>query len=182
VRLIDNTGGTVDSVRYSPDWHNPFFSDTRGISLERINPNMESNDKRNWSSSTNRIYGGTPAKKNSVFASSLNGNATTSVDVNPNPFSPDSDGRDDFCVIRYTLNSNTNRIRMRIYDVLGRLVRTLANSEPSGSSGEIVWDGLGENRESLRIGIYIILLEALDANSTSTQTLKKTVVLARRLN
>jgi len=45
----------------------------------------------------------------------------------------------------------------------------------------VVWDGFGENREKLRIGIYIILLESLDANRAVIETLKKTVVLARPL-
>lgn len=103
------------------------------------------------------------------------------LEVRPNPFSPDGDGREDNCVIAYSLKGNVNRIRIRIFDVKGRLVRTLVNSEPSGSSGEVAWDGFGENREKLRIGIYIILLESLNANSATIETLKKTVVLARPL-
>ncbi|MDW8437652.1 MAG: lamin tail domain-containing protein [Chloroherpetonaceae bacterium] len=179
--LRDNTGNTVDSVRYSPNWHSPFLSSTRGITLERINPNFPSNDARSWTSSTNREFGGTPASRNSVYAESFANQNVSGIDVRPNPFSPDGDGREDNCVIAYSLKGNVNRIRIRIYDVKGRLVRTLANSEPSGSSGEVVWDGFGENREKLRVGIYIILLESLDANSATIETLKKTVVLARPL-
>ncbi|MFN3345063.1 MAG: lamin tail domain-containing protein, partial [Chloroherpetonaceae bacterium] len=179
--LRDNTGNTVDSVRYSPSWHSPFLSSTRGITLERINPNFPSNDARSWTSSTNREFGGTPALRNSVFAQSFVDENASGLDVRPNPFSPDGDGREDNCVIAYSLKGNVNRIRIRIFDVKGRLVRTLVNSEPSGSSGEVVWDGFGENREKLRIGIYIILLESLNANSATIETLKKTVVLARPL-
>ncbi len=179
--LRDNTGNTVDSVRYSPRWHSPFLSSTRGITLERINPNFPSNDARSWTSSTNREFGGTPALRNSVFAQSFVDENVSGLEVRPNPFSPDGDGREDNCVIAYSLKGNVNRIRIRIFDVKGRLVRTLVNSEPSGSSGEVVWDGFGENREKLRIGIYIILLESLNANSATIETLKKTVVLARPL-
>ena len=179
--LRDNTGNTVDSVRYSPRWHSPFLSSTRGITLERINPNFPSNDGRSWTSSTNREFGGTPARRNSVFAESFEGENVSGITVRPNPFSPDGDGREDNCVIAYSLKGNVNRIRIRIFDVKGRLVRTLVNSEPSGSSGEVVWDGFGENREKLRIGIYVILLESLDANRAVIETLKKTVVLARPL-
>ncbi|MDW8464733.1 MAG: hypothetical protein RML35_00630 [Chloroherpetonaceae bacterium] len=59
------------------------------------------------------------------------------------------------------------------------MVRTLANSEPSGAQGEIIWDGLDDNRQPLRIGIYIIYLEALDANSALIETLRQTTVLAK---
>lgn len=179
--LRDNTGNTVDSVRYSPSWHSPFLSSTRGITLERINPNFPSNNARSWTSSTNREFGGTPALRNSVFAESFTDENFSGLDARPNPFSPDGDGREDNCVIAYSLKGNVNRIRIRIFDVKGRLVRTLVNSEPSGSSGEVVWDGFGENREKLRIGIYIILLESLNANGATIETLKKTVVLARPL-
>jgi hypothetical protein len=181
VQLNDNTGNVVDSVRYFPDWQNPFFSSTRGIALERINPNLPSNDRRNWTSSANREFGGTPARQNSVFAPSPSGNAA-SIDIAPNPFSPDGDGKEDFTVIRYALSNSTNRIRIKIFDARGRLVRTLASSEPSGATGEVIWDGLDDARQTLRIGIYIALIEALDANSATVETQKKTVVLARPLN
>lgn len=180
VALYDNTGFLVDSVRYSPRWHNPFFSSTRGLSLERISPNGGSNDPRNWTTSTNRAFGGTPARQNSVFAPSpeISG-PTSTLALSPNPFSPDGDGRDDFLVIRYQLQGIANRIRIKIFDARGRLVRTLANSEPSGAQGEVIWDGLDDNRQQLRVGIYIIYLEALDANSAVIETLRQTTVLAK---
>jgi len=180
VQLHDRTGFVVDSVRYQPDWHNPFFSSTRGLSLERINPNGSSNDRRNWTTSTNREFGGTPARQNSVFAPSiaLSGTAST-LAVSPNPFSPDGDGKEDFLVIRYQLQGTANRIRVKIFDARGRLVRTLANSEPAGAQGELIWDGLDDNRQALRVGIYIIYLEALNADSAIVETLKQTIVLAR---
>ncbi|PIO47840.1 MAG: hypothetical protein CMR00_08130 [[Chlorobium] sp. 445] len=180
VALYDNTGFLVDSVRYSPRWHNPFFSSTRGLSLERINPNGGSNDARNWTTSTNREFGGTPARQNSTFAPSpeISGTAST-LALSPNPFSPDGDGRDDFLVIRYQLQGTANRIRIKIFDARGRLVRTLANSEPSGAQGEVIWDGLDDNRQPLRMGIYILYLEALDASSAIIETLRQTAVLAK---
>ena len=70
---------------------------------------------------------------------------------------------------------------MRIYDIQGRLIRTLANSEPSGSRGEIIWDGFDDNRNKARIGIYVVLLEALDASGGNVQALKGVVVVATRL-
>jgi flagellar hook assembly protein FlgD len=99
--------------------------------------------------------------------------------VSPNPFSPDGDGKEDFLVIRYQLQGTANRIRVKIFDARGRLVRTLANSEPAGAQGELIWDGLDDSRQALRIGIYVIYLEALNADSAVIETLKQTIVLAR---
>ena len=70
---------------------------------------------------------------------------------------------------------------MRIYDAIGRLVRTLADGEPSGSHGEIIWDGYRDRNERVRIGIYIVLLEALDAGGGEVRTVKGVVVVAARM-
>jgi hypothetical protein len=45
----------------------------------------------------------------------------------------------------------------------------------------VVWDGAGENRVPLRIGIYIVYLEAIDGEGGRVVIAKCAVVLARRL-
>jgi len=178
VVLIDLTGTTIDSVNYLPTWHNPDIEDVTGRSLERINPKLPSNDSRNWSTCANS-FGGTPGKQNSLFTLSIPSNATMSV--SPNPFSPDEDGFEDFTILSYKLPLTTALIRIRIFDSKGRLVRTLANSEPSSSTGEIVWDGYNDQHQRVRVGIYIILLEALDGSGGNIQTVKGTVVVGAKL-
>ncbi|MBI1804129.1 MAG: hypothetical protein HY033_09215 [Ignavibacteriae bacterium] len=64
---------------------------------------------------------------------------------------------------------------------MGRLVRTLANSEPAGAQGELVWDGLNDNRERVRMGIYVVLLEAFDSFGGSIETRKGIVVVAAKM-
>jgi hypothetical protein len=176
--LTDLTGETIDSVRYDPSWHNPDIEDVSGRSLERINPDLQTNDRRNWSTCANPL-GGTPGKQNSLFTTSTPSSAKLSF--SPNPFSPDGDGFEDITMLNYQLPTTTALIRIRIYDVNGRLVRTLANTEPSGSTGEIIWDGYNDKRERARMGIYIALLEALDGIGGSVETVKGTVVVAVKL-
>jgi hypothetical protein len=63
----------------------------------------------------------------------------------------------------------TSTISIRIYDIKGRLIRTLANGEVAGYEGEIIWNGLGDYKQRARIGAYVIFLEAIDrASSNST--------------
>ena len=69
---------------------------------------------------------------------------------------------------------------MRIYDAAGRLVRTLTEGTLAGKTGTLRWDGLGEAREPLRTGIYIILFEALDVEGRRSDVFKDVVVLGRR--
>jgi hypothetical protein len=178
VILKDLTGETIDSVAYLPGWHHPDVVDTHGRSLERINPNGESNDQRNWSTCTN-ISGGTPGKINSIMTRSVMSNSV--ITLSPNPFSPDGDGFEDFCMIHYNLSMMTSTISLRIYDIKGRLIRTLANGELAGSQGEILWNGFDDNKQRARVGIYIIYFEANDRSSGRTECSKAVAVVATKL-
>ena len=70
---------------------------------------------------------------------------------------------------------------MKIFDSKGRQVRTLLNNQSSASSGSIIFDGLDDEGRALRIGIYIIFMEASNDNSGVVETLKTIVVVARKL-
>jgi hypothetical protein len=178
ILLKDVRGNVIDSVYYSSKWNNKNIASSKGKSLERINPNLNGNDPLNWSTSVNSI-GGTPGNQNSIFAENLNQSAN--ISVNPNPFSPDNDGFEDFAVINYNLSQATAQVRIKIFDSKGRLVRTLLNNQASGASGSVIFDGLDDETHALRMGIYIIFLEALNDNSGIVETIKSTVVVARRL-
>jgi hypothetical protein len=178
VVLLDPSGFTIDSVSFSPAWHNPNVTDKTGRSLEKINPMLPSNISRNWTTSALAI-GGTPGKPNSVFTSILP--QQSKLTITPNPFSPDGDGREDFVIIQYELPLTVSQIRIRLYDAVGRKIRTLANNEPSGSRGSIVWDGLDDDKQKARIGVYIVLLEAIDDRGGVVETAKGVVVVATKL-
>ena len=178
VLLLDHTGSVVDSVSYSPSWHSPGVVDATGRSLERIRPRGRSNDARNWSTCA-RPVGGTPGRRNSIFADSFSSPGRLSF--RPNPFSPDGDGFEDFTVIHYSLPFEVSSISIRIFDVNGRLIRRLANNELGGATGDVVWDGRDEEKEKARIGIYVVLLEAINQYNGVIVTSKRVVVLAARL-
>lgn len=178
VVVADPTGSAVDSVRYAQTWHNPGIDDVSGRSLERIRPLQGSNDPRNWSTSADPS-GGTPGAANSIFTVVMP--VASSMAVVPNPFSPDGDGRDDFAVVQYHLPLQVSVIRARVFDIRGRLIRTLANNEPAGPNGEMIWDGLDDGRRKARMGIYILLLEAMDDAGGTVETVKGTLVLAGKL-
>lgn len=177
--LKDLHGSIIDSVLYSDKWHNRNYSNTKNKSLERINPNLNGNDASNWSSSVSSA-GATPGIQNSIYTglSAIEQN----ISVSPNPFSPDNDGHEDFTIISYNLSQNIAQVRVKIFDNRGRLVRTIANNYGSGNSGSIIFDGLDDSGNALRIGIYIVYLEALNESSGIGETLKTAVVVARKLN
>ena len=178
ILLKDVRGVIIDSIIYSSDWHNRNIDITKNKSLERINPLLEGNYSQNWSTSVNP-EGATPGKQNSIFTD--NNNRLANISVSPNPFSPDNDGFEDFSIINFSLSQATSQIRIKIFDNRGRIVRTLANNQPSASQGSIIFNGLGDDGRPLRMGIYIIFLEALNDNSGVVENLKTVVVVARKL-
>ena len=75
----------------------------------------------------------------------------------------------------------TSTVNLRIYDIKGRLIRTLANGELAGTQGDIVWDGFDDNKQRARIGVYVIYLEATDRSSGKVMTAKAVAVVATKL-
>lgn len=175
--LVDLTGTQIDSLRYSPLWHLKNINKPNR-SLERILPLGKSTDSKNWSSSVAPMQA-TPGTVNSIYVSAAA--ASSALSLSPNPFSPDNDGVEDFLTISYTLPSQSSMIRVRIYDVQGRIIRRLASNEPSASSGTLIWNGLDDNGIRVRVGMYIILFEALDNFGGVVRTQKDVAVVARKL-
>ncbi len=100
--------------------------------------------------------------------------------INPNPFSPDGDGRDDTTSLQYLLPEAEGTLTLMVYDLKGRLVKTLLNNEKiEKERGSVKWDGRGDNNRTLPLGMYIVLLRYKKGGRVYTQ--KKSVVLAKRL-
>lgn len=181
IYLADSTGAVIDSVFYDEAWHNPNIIDTRGVALERVNPGGPSHYESNWGSSVNG-KGGTPTSENSIYQDNSKPMQEMGISFTPNPFSPDSDGYEDNLFINYNLDHQDYLIDVQIYDRYGRPVRELADGKQAGFKGQLIWDGLKDDRSRNRIGIYIVVFEAYDSSSGSDQAFKETVVLARKLN
>jgi len=90
---------------------------------------------------------GTPtgAEKGEVFANRL-GHAR------PNPFNPST-------TIEYSL-AGSSRVTIRVYDVAGRVVRTLVDGEAEPGEHVIVWDGRTDSSERAASGVYFVKMEA----------------------
>ncbi len=179
VVLEDAFGNIIDSLSFLPAWHNKNILNTSGKSLERINPELNSNDPFNWSTCVAE-EGGTPGKVNSVFIN--NTNSTSAFTISPNPFSPDNDGYEDFTIFSFKLKAPESQVIIRIFDDNGRLVRTLVNNRTFSSKGSVVFNGLDDEGNLLRMGVYLVLLQAVNVKNNELQVLKGIVVLAHKLN
>ncbi|MEZ4695919.1 MAG: lamin tail domain-containing protein [Rhodothermales bacterium] len=181
VRLHRSDDAVLDEVQYDPDWHHPNLRETKGTSIERIDPIARSNTSDNWTSSV-AVAGATPGLRNSVFLESESSvDEDESVVIEPSTFSPDADGVDDFAAIRYRLASEEALVRVRIFDSRGRKVRELERGLLSTRNGTVIWDGRDDEGLELPVGIYVILLQAIDSDRGTSEAYKAAVVLARQL-
>jgi hypothetical protein len=176
VRLLDRTGAVVDSAGYTPDWHNPFVKSTKGISLEKYHPLMESDVSRSWTSSADTEYGATPGKTNAVY---VNPERTDDMLLfSDNPYSPGSGGTASLLLIRINLPAGSWQLTLAVYDLQGRKVRSLANGSPAGPVTLLAWDGLDDERDPAPSGNYRISLRTA-CSSGSHLEVEKTLAVVR---
>ena len=81
----------------------------------------------------------------------------------PNPFQGATE-------IRYQLPTNV-LTSLKIYDVTGRLVRSLLNEKQKAGYYKVDWDGKDNGKRKVASGIYFYTLNAGDFSSTRKMTL-----------
>ncbi|RMF61845.1 MAG: T9SS C-terminal target domain-containing protein, partial [Calditrichaeota bacterium] len=83
----------------------------------------------------------------------------------PNPFNPTT-------TIRYDLPVQTE-VHLRIYDLLGRTVRTLVAQKQAAGAHSAVWDGRDDSGRQLASGVYVYRLEAGEFKKSAKMLLLK---------
>ncbi|RMH65472.1 MAG: hypothetical protein D6677_02460 [Calditrichaeota bacterium] len=178
IYVLDPLGRWVEQAPYSRSWLQG-LEDSRP-SLERIHPELDARLSRSWGPCV-APAGATPAEENSIHAPDVLPQKG-SLSIGPNPFSPDNDGRDDYCTIHAELPVKAARLRLRVYDLSGRRVRSIAENSYTGSRHSMVWDGRSDTGRLMPMGIYIIYLQIMDEGNGVLQSYKASVTLARPLN
>ena len=172
---IDNK--KIDELRYDSKWHFALINDDEGISLERIDYSVSTQNQNNWTSAASTAGFATPGYQNSQFKADfqLQGSITT----NPKIFSPDNDGMDDNATIAYQVTQPGFVANITIFDSNGRAVRYLAKNATLASQGSFRWDGLDDQSQLLPMGIYIVFTEIFNLQGKSKRY-KNVLTLARK--
>ncbi len=166
VWLFDAANIPMDSVSYT--------ATPSGVSRELISPRLRGSATA-WDLCTDSS-GSTPGRRNSIYFSRVEDDAPSGgpvLTVSPNPFS-------DRTTISYDLPFPLSRVRMSVYDRRGRFIVSLRDTAESGSSWSGEWDGRKGGTE-LPAGPYLLFFEVLNKNTGEALTIRKTIVLARRL-
>lgn len=175
VFLVDEKKQTIDSFFYNEEMHFELLQELDGVSLERVNPDIASDASGNFQSASESEGFATPGYLNSQYFVSIKNEGKISVD--PELFSPDNDGYHDILNIHYQFDAPNFVANVSIFNKNGRMLRSLAKNELLGKEGNIVWDGLTDDKEKARIGIYIIYFEVFKLDG-SKMAFKETCVLA----
>lgn len=169
---------TLDSFEYTGDYHNRLFSKSqqRGVSLERVRADEQTNLAVNWASAA--VLGGgaagTPTRPNSQSLPDIAIPEAESWIRIPNArFSPNQDGFEDFLEIYYETPAPGYAAAITIYDAGGAVVKRLARQELVGTSGVIRWDGDTDGGLRVRTGIHVAYAEFFNAGG-EVRRFKKT--------
>ncbi len=169
-------GEVIDKFDYKEDYHFELLDDPKGVSLERIDFDIFTNTPDNWHSASSNAGFATPTYVNSQYLPQ-GGGGSDIFTLTDDTFSPDNDGFEDFLRIDYELESSDYFANINVFDAKGRKVKDLVQNETLGTKGFIQWDGVNNDGEKARIGIYVLWIELFKPNGDK-EYFKKTCVLA----
>ena len=168
--LINNQSNEIiDEFAYNEKMHTAGISNKKGISLERLDFNLPTDDADNWHSASESSSFGTPGYQNSQYNPVITGMEEGITITYPEIAS-------DNYTIHYRLHSPGYRCRAYVYDMAGKKVSIVANNELLGTEGDLIWNGKGNSGQALASGVYLIYMEVYDTNGV-VKTFKKPAVV-----
>jgi hypothetical protein len=172
--ILNNTGSTlvllsindetiIDEVSYSSKWHDMAIKNTKGVALERIDPDAATQDAKNWTSAILSAGYGTPGSQNSQF-----GQIGKTLSLSPPEYLSETK---EYC-ITYQTDQTGYRCHIQVFTTNGTKVAEITNNQFIGTNGKIYWNGYGSDGNRLRSGLYIFYAELYHPNGQN-KTFKK---------
>lgn len=158
-------GAVIDEVSYTSKWHASSIKDQKGVSLERIDPDAETQSPSNWTSASATVGYGTPGYPNSQSDISLPDDPDT-PDEPTGIKTPQWDESAGHYTISYYLDQPGYNCRAFVFNIAGQRVAQIANHELLGLTGKLTWDGYALSGKQLRTGVYIFYAELYHTSGT----------------
>ncbi len=178
ISLLDPNHHVIDKVAYSEKMHVEIASNTKGMSLERINPDRSSNHPGNWYSASGDFGYATPGYKNSQQRTDEI--SSYRFIAEPEIITPDCDGMDDEVLIKYVVRDAGYFANIIVFDRTGQPVKIIARNILLGHTGEFQWNGISDAGRKVPIGPYLIYTEIFDL-SGSIQKFKNSCIIAEKI-
>jgi hypothetical protein len=181
--LTNNLKDTIyDEFTYNVSMHHVFIKNPKGVALERIYPDLPTQDISNWHSAATSNNYGTPGYVNSQFRELVSNNNADQTEfyTESKVFSPDNDGTEDICVLKYQLPEEGYIANLLILSATGEKVLTLASNSLLAASGQCIWDGRNNSGKVANVGIYVIYIEIYHPVIGKRKQIKIPIVLTSR--
>jgi hypothetical protein len=178
VYLYDAKNTELDHYDYDKSQHLPLLSTQAGVSLERIRA-VGPSAGSNFHSAAGAAGYATPGRPNSQAQDATGSGQEWAVQ--PELFTPDDDGQQDFTTLNYQLDQPGYLGSVTVYDALGQLTRRLLRNESLPTTGFVQWDGTDERGRKAAVGYYLLVIELFRPSGGERRQYKKTVVVGARL-
>ena len=122
-----------------------------------------------------------------VFTTGVPATPLVDVRIDPNPFTPNGDGKNDATIVDFSIANleKPKPLRIKVFSLAGELVRTIADmrsavnpffGDPRSGGKGFLWDGKDTSGKLVRPGVYIIQV-SLDSDNGG-MVVTRTVVVA----
>jgi hypothetical protein len=155
LHFVDAISDTLDVVYYGDAYHNPLLRNKEGVSLEKINPDLNSFSPHNWTSSAVNC---TPGYENSQFFTSTVGTQKVFY-CDPCHVTTNSNGVTDFVLMYLNEMQPGFLASIRIYTLTGEKVVDISINQIVGAENSFKWNGQKQNGSLLEDGIYLAVAE-----------------------
>lgn len=177
IALMTTNYELIDHVIYDEIWHSTLLSDTKGVAIERISANNNSNTADNWFSASALTNYGTPGALNSHAQTEQSENTT--IHISPEVFTPDGDGNEDFTTIYFGPEHEGASARVLIFNRRGQRIKELVNNSLIGNSASVRWTGTKDDSSRAPLGPYLVWIELVLPSGEVIQEKIDIVVSAR---
>jgi len=102
----------------------------------------------------------------------------TSIEVTPNPFSPDNSGYADETTISFFITKPA-QLKISVYDISGRHIKDIADEPLVSQISQSVtkkWDGKDKNGNIVPAGIYFINISAESSDERTRKNIAVAVI------
>jgi hypothetical protein len=173
--LVDRHLTVIDEVSYNSSMHSPLLSSSEGVSLEKVRPDLTSEDISAWHTASGVKGWGTPGLANSMLVTERMTDEL--FNFSSLRISPDGDGFEDILIIELNTGSEATVVSASVFSETGAFVSKIIPSLLASGNDKIIWDGTGQSGELLQRGIYVILVTAFDRNGKVMKAKKAVTVI-----
>jgi hypothetical protein len=170
-----------DELTYRSKWHHTLIKNTKGVALEKIHPHLPAQDEDSWHSAGSECNFGTPGYKNSQYRELFpSADADNPIWLDPEVFTPDNDGLNDVCFIRYTTEEAGYMANIKILTANGLNLKNICSNALLSTDGFFIWDGTAESGKGANAGVYVVYAEIFHPEKGKHKQVKLPVIVSLR--